>query len=249
MRGLLFPWIWFSLISMAVASIMLLIEGDISIFHHFITPLKTILAYGAVSTNLPLWFLLTLFVVHVLNFFITKHKINRILIVIIGMVLSALFEQIGFKYPATLTSSLIGISFYQLGYLLKEVQFNKKFVVVVGAIGIILMIVCPSLVDVCSNQLYFGNYFVWYVYSIAAILLINNLFKSIKFYSFPILRYVGKNAISFLVTHWIVRNLLLDLFKVRGYEMFIIMCVAMAILLPLLSEILKNGSLKTIIGK
>lgn len=248
-KTLLFPWLWFSIISMVVASIMLLIKGDISIFHHFIVPLKTMLAFGAVSTNLPLWFLLTLFIVHILNFFITKYKINRILIVIVGIILASSLEHIGFKYPATLTSTFLGISFYQLGYLLKDLQFNMKFVLAAGVIGIIPMLLCPSVVDVGTNSIFFGNYYVWYAYSAAAIVLINNLFRVATFYKFPVLRYVGRNAITLLVTHWIVRNILLDLFEVRGYKLFILMCIVMIITLPLLCKIINQDKFKFLIGK
>lgn len=247
-RKILLPWLSFSLLSLAVVLVVLVIKGDTSLVH-YIAPIKSLFMFGAISTNLPLWFLLTLFIVYVLNFFITKYKVNRIVVAVACVALAALFQYVGFKYPATITSSLLGLSFYQLGYLLKKKQFDRKFIIAISVIGIVPMCVCPSVTDVCTNSNKYGLYVIWYIYSLAAIVLINNLFKSIKYYSFPVLRYIGRNAITFLVTYWIVRIIMLETLDTRGYEMFVLMCIVMATVLPVLSELFNRDKLKVFIGK
>lgn len=75
-RKILLPWLSFSLLSLAVVLVVLVIKGDTSLVH-YIAPIKSLFMFGAISTNLPLWFLLTLFIVYVLNFFITKSLLSR----------------------------------------------------------------------------------------------------------------------------------------------------------------------------
>lgn len=251
-KKILVPYIIFSIISMVVYSIILLMKGSMS-GTSFISPLKFVVLYGSVGSNLPMWFMLTLFLVYVSNYYFVKHNVDLKIATGICVTLAAILNFVEFKYPATINSTLIGLSFYLLGYQLKNVQYDKKFVAVFTVIGIMPMLILPSVMDVCTNTKLYGNWFIWYLYSLSAIVIINNVFKSIKSYFFPLLSYIGRNAITFLITHWMIQSVtqeILASFRITsGYEMFCIMFVTMIITLPLLNYVLNRDKLKFLIGK
>lgn len=251
-KKILIPYAFFSVFSMLIETIILLIQEDEKLNSSLINSLKTIVIYGAVGSNQPLWFLLTLFLVYILNYYISLKWVNLKLVTAICIVMAILLQYIGYKYPATISSTLIGLSFYLLGMQFKDFQFDKR-IVVTALLGIVPMCIYPSVIDVCTNSKMYGNYIVWYLYSLMAIILINNIFRSVKTYSFPLLRYIGRNAITFLITHWIILSIMKATLAsygiTSGYIMFSIMLVSMIVILPILDIILNRDKLKVLIGK
>jgi fucose 4-O-acetylase-like acetyltransferase len=252
-RKILLPWLVFSVIGEIFRIIGLLLSRDYNWIHYLLSPIKSFLCFGALGGNLPLWFLTSLFVVYIVNYFITKWRWNILLITLGCIIAAAIFQKVGFKYPATISSSLIGLSFYGLGRILKEKQFRPFIVIPSTIICTAIIILNPSVVDVCSNTLIYGNYLVWYIYSITTIIIINNLFKLVKFYNFPLLQYVGRNSITYFAIHWPIRIILITIYSLIGisdnWSQFWIMLITFIIILPLLNNLLNLERLKFIIGK
>lgn len=103
-KKILVPYIIFSIISIVVYFIILLIQGSMN-ETNFISPLKFVVLYGSVGSNLPMWFMLTLFLVYVINYYFVKYKVNLKIATGICVALAAILNFVEFKYPATIRCS------------------------------------------------------------------------------------------------------------------------------------------------
>lgn len=190
-------------------------------------PLKPLLGmlYGSpvngwLVHNNVLWFLACLFVTeilfHLLRSHVTKYSILiniTIMISIIGFINSLLNFH---RLPFCIDTSLIAITFYCGGYVLKDFILNIKdhlwltfIFFVVGAFFSYI----NGRVDMSGNQ--YGNYLFFFIASFSSIMFWFQISKKIP--ALGLLKYIGENSILFFLLHYVgVRFLLFFIIKVLG---------------------------------
>ncbi len=235
------PYIIFTVSGLIIYSIHYIIINDDKLFIHiFLTPIKQILTYGYALCNAPLWFLFSLFCCKLLYNLSQKCKYFPLLIVLVTVIpyLICMFKIDVPQYISYICTTLV---FYTLGNKFKTLQFNKY--IFISSIGIIAFqyILYPSIVDMKSNTLIEGNYFIWYISSLAGIITFNNLFKILNI-NIPFIRIIGKYSMHYFVLHWIIISgtyfIITDSSEIQNkWIIFYIILILNIIILPLISHI------------
>lgn len=245
-QRLLLPFAIFSLIGQFFWSIMMYVDGDREISHYLLSPFKTLFAEGAINGNLPLWFLLTLCVVQCVYSLVQS---KRGLVLVVSLLVAYLLNEIGYSKPYLLANCCSGLFFYSAGHILKEYQYKTPIALLSMVIGIAILFMFPSIVDMRSNQLFSGNYLIWCIYSIVAIITFNNLSRYLRvtLITNP-LSFIGRYSMIFYVLHWIIMLIVLILCIVIGNRnMFAWSAIiANAVLLPLISVFVNRTNNKYI---
>ena len=128
-QKLLVPLAIYSFLGHIVQCLKLFASDDYNWKHYFLTPIKEFVCTGSVTGNHPLWFLFSLFFVQLLfnELYVRKMKPQFIFIISIIIPIVLYYNSIS-NLPIYLTNVPLGISVYSLGYILKDRQFDKKFI-------------------------------------------------------------------------------------------------------------------------
>lgn len=243
-RKLIFPYLAFSIIGQIFWTIMMFVEGDRVLRHYMISPFNTLLAEGSLNGNLPLWFLFSLFAVLMC---FSLFKKNKLVLCFIALLCALILHFTGVVKPYWIANICSGLFFFSIGYYLKERQYRFYLFAISLIATLTILLLLPSFVDMRSNALLYGNYVVWYIYSIAAIISINNIFKYLRI---PILTkvftYIGENSMIFYVLHWIIMTIVMIVSLIcncRG-DFAYIAILANIIILPLMTYVVKRSNNK-----
>ena len=79
---------------------------------------------GGVGWNLPIWFLLSLFIVKVAFNYLIK-KIKASMICIFAFILAFTINFYSIEYPCYLGNVCVGMCFYSLGFIFKDIQYKR----------------------------------------------------------------------------------------------------------------------------
>lgn len=229
-KSLLVPYAWFSAIS------IILIYFRVK--YHYVSGIpniKTILSQvfylnGSVLWNVPLWFLVCLFVVSVEYYLLRKLIKNDYMLIVCLAIISVIGylapSYLPFKLPFGLDISLTAIVFYGTGNIIRKkgISIKKpslKAVVftLLFAGSIIAGLNTPERVDMYYLKYY--NYFNFYIAAflgIAAFTMLSQLITKA-----PILTYFGRNSLIILATQyiifWLIDVCLLATLKTSFYSM------------------------------
>ena len=169
--------------------------------------------------NKPLWFLLTLFVV--MNVFnVTIQKINPMLLSLICILIGYALNKLNTEYiPDLIANSATGLCFFSTGYWIKDKESNIWLIIVafVSLCFSIILLHSPYVdirLNICPYDRSGYDYLLWFPASLSGIVVFNAVCRmSYKFYSFPILRYIGRNAVILYVSHYVILYLITEIFK------------------------------------
>lgn len=244
------PFIYFSIIGQFFFVFYMMQNGNHDIKDYIVVPVKTLLISGAVSGNLPLWFLIPLsFVYLILNN--CKNKENLLLLFTILVYSAVCFWDI--KLPYYIYTILSGLIFYIIGLKMKKIQFNNYVFIASLIIYLSIYMFIPSKVDMRSNILISGYYVLWFIFGICGVITFNNLFKRIKFLNIGFLEKIGIDSMVYYVVHWIIIVLSVTVLNALNvtdpYVKFSTISLACLILLPLSKKLLSTPKLKFLIGK
>lgn len=230
------------------------VAGDISVSYAFLTGLKTIVLSGKIVGNSAIWFLLSLFMVRLLWHFLVK--IDRIIVVVITIVITTVIiisikqDCSAMLYPEYLYNTFLGLTFFSIGALLKESQNHKILFCTSVIVYLLLLLSNPSRVDFFHSKLIEGNVAMWMIQSLCGIFIINNLSKKCLAYT-GFLQYVGKNAMVYLVTHFVIANvtrLLVAPLCIANQKMSIIYIFSILLFTPIAVKSFNKENNKWIIG-
>lgn len=233
-KRIVIPYYWFSFISFALLPLIstLFHTKNASIYSlSKETFLATIgVVYGVFPSlepvwNTNLWFLPAFFVVQILYAFITKQFPNYIVpIIIVLQFVVPIFAFINFYFPYnrpifSLDSALMGIFFYQFGYLFKNdlsrhiLQRSSDNAVIYIISSIVLSVILLQLIQYMPTNLRFaggeqGAYpILSYLYAflgISAVLALSIFFeKTIK--NNGLIEFISRNTMSIFALETIVR--------------------------------------------
>lgn len=142
--------------------------------------------------------------------------------------------------------------FFGSGFILKNIQYNKYIFILSLIIYIGIIICIPTFVDFRSNTFSKGNYCAWMLSSLAGIITFNNIFKYTSL-QLDLLNSIGKDSMSYYVTHWIILGityLFFFSFIEQGNKetWFILYIISLIILLPIANIILKKNQFSWTLG-
>lgn len=202
-KKLLYPYVTFSIVGCILYFISILLKGDYDWTHYTIDPVKELFEKGALPGNLPLWFLLTFFLVRVIFSFAENNTKYPFVVAIPAFIVAYLLYINDNPLPRYFGNVSTGLVFYSLGYILRDKQ-NLPFVWIISIVVYLLFaILGVSYVDMFPNTLMKGDYLLWFVFSIAGCITFNTIFEKIPYKS-KILTWVGKNSMIIYATHFLV---------------------------------------------
>ena len=202
--------------------------------------------------NLPLWFLFVLYMVKLI-YNIIYDKMNAYLLGILCFVTFNMLHYSGVKSPFYFASIFSGLFFYLLGHRLQKVQYHHKVLVFAVVVYLLSAALGWNVVDMHWNKCNVGYYFLWVPTSLAGIILINNIFK-IKNVNIGILECIGRNSMALLVSHWIVIEIGLLIFKdfaeIDNLKViFMYLVILEMVLLPIITILLTSKRMSWMIGR
>ena len=121
------------------------------------------------------------------------------------------------------------------GYFLKKHQYNNKFFLIAFGIYFLALILCPSYIDMRTNNLVWGNYYWYYIVALAGIITINGLFFYLTKKEIPVLNILGKNSMAILCIHWLVLYCVKIIFpNLQGFSFLIVSALLVIIVMPII---------------
>ena len=208
---LLKPFAMWSIIGLVVYTICQIVWGEAPLYKLlFLKQVKAVLFQNLVLCNEPLWFLLTLFIViNIGN--ILMNMIHPLIISLIGIALGYAIYLLHNEYiPDIIANSATGLCFFSLGYWMQGKE-NNKYTIVVALVGFLISVILlhSPFVDMrtntCLGDRAGWNYLFWFPASWSGIIVLNNVCSKLSnFFHFKVIRFIGRNAMSFYVTHYII---------------------------------------------
>ncbi len=206
------PYLKWILIGHLIYCMFLYVSGFYDWKLYVVYPLKQLACDSALIGNLPLWFLLSLFIVRLLVNELLRFRFNLMLIIaLLGIIcyISSIFSPHSFILLANVPT---GMFFFLSGYVINnnrhlftERPVTVQRIIIACSIILYLSIVClvPSYVDMRVNILWEGSYIYWLIGSIPACLAINAICR-MKIFDRLGLGYIGRNSMMFYVSHWVI---------------------------------------------
>lgn len=196
---LICPFILYSLIGHICYCGICYLQGN---FHLSLLVPYSLLLQESIPGNLPLWFLLTLFICRIIFNFLVKKGLCIFWIAFASLLLAFGMHLIDFKQPFYIANTMTGIFFISVGYICtRQVKISPPILLSCLIIYMLSMIY-PSFVGMRSNHLYYGSYMLWIVYSLCGIIFMN--FLGCKFLNnTKVLSFLGTYSMEIYCLHWI----------------------------------------------
>lgn len=238
------PFVVYGLIGQLILVICMLLEHETSLKLYLYSPIRSLILGGTIPGNPPLWFIPSLFVTQCLFAFMRDRKLNIYTCAVIGLFGGILLAIINYDFvPVYIGSGIMGVFYFAMGKILHKYESNWK--VIVGALGLsaaLLMINHNPISDIRHIAQFEGT--VWECLhgigvALCCCFIINAIFNFLQpLLKFPLLQFVGRHAMDFYVTHWIVlliisRLLMGDIFHVWDDKFqFIITGIGCLLVIP-----------------
>lgn len=249
-RKLMIPYVIYSILGQLLYSWNHYITtGDTNWIHYLLTPLKWAFITGSFTGNLPLWFLLSLFVVKGVVVVADKYNLSKIMLLLVALIVSGggtLLQLHTTHVIYWIFSSALGMVFYIAGFYLRNMQYHSKWVKIAGALCFCVSIfMFPSMVNIHMDTTVKGYWMVYVMGSIGSIIVLNNLFR-LHVFQLPLLQSIGRNSMDYYCAHWILFYIVILIFDFpqdgsTNYTLLWILIISSAIILPTYSYLLKAG--------
>lgn len=238
-KNLLIPYLIYSIVGEIVFWIRLYQQSVLDWRSIIFDPIRGIVFSGSLDGNMPLWFLLSLFLVKVVVATAEKYKVKKKVLFLAAIFVSGggtILIQYIHHIPCTLLSTALGVVFYLAGAYLRDKQYNKSVVIVSFLIFFALQILIPSNFDFRADVEVNGYWMVYVISSLTGIIVINNLFKW-KFLQLPFFTSIGRNSMDYYCFHWILFSIVCIIFRfnnnsVPNYRELYILLAASILVLP-----------------
>lgn len=203
-KRLFIPFLCFGLIGIFFTYSVYLLGVQI-VPSTFSSNVKSLFWLGTFPNSHHLWYLLTLFFAKSLMNIIYG-KVNHYIVATSACCLVCLLTFLNCNSPLFVFNTLDILFFFVLGFLLKDNQYEKKVCMTAFIVLLLIIFLKPTRLDIFQNIVLYGWYPLWYPYSLAGIICLNNLARWLyqkiqlpdccKFLS-KAFSYVGKNSMFF----------------------------------------------------
>ena len=217
---LLRPYVAFSVVGYFVYCVVLWSRGDRDLIHYTLSIAKSIVLTGSFGGAMPLWFLVTLFLVKTFSpLVVGKCKLGGVIACgLIGWCCSYVESGQLKLQPYYVFNFFPAMFFYGLGYILKGKQYGK-LVFVLSAAVFVASFAYPSMVDFRVNHLTVGSYPLFLLYSLAAIVVFNNVAKALCRSLWPFTQ-IGRQSMFWYCAHWPLLLIINLLFRNMFHSLF-----------------------------
>lgn len=202
---LLKPFVVYSAIGLAVGAFYYCIAKDEVFWKYVLKFFYNLFKNGSIQGNLPLWFLLSLFLARMV-FANAKIYTNKWVLTFAGLFVGLGLSLINVHTIGWIVNLPICMSFLVFGSIFRELQYDKRILTLAFLVFVIIETFSLSKVDIHGNELIQGHYILWWITSLCGIIVINNVFK---FINLRFLVIIGRNSMEYYVSHWIVMLALL----------------------------------------
>jgi hypothetical protein len=251
-KRLLIPFIVFSLIGELFLMFKLIGLERYTLSEFGIRVFKYAIYNGICEGNLPLWFLLTLFMDKICFNLLQLKQISHVSIIIGSFLVAIFLRYLKINFPPYCISFFTGLFFYSMGFYLKNFQYSRWlfFLSILAVLSITLFM--PTFINMRDSTVRYGNFVIWFPYALSGIIVINNLVKNIPYLlNISLIIKIGQNSMPIYVTHWIILSIVeivLMLIGVQSRSVFMwVMIFACIIVLPLLTYFI-NRYCKSVVG-
>lgn len=212
-KRLVLPLLMFTLWGLLVGGIWRFISGDMNWMHYIISPIKEFVLSGYTNDNSALWFLPVLISVRLLylsccKMFGKRHdRAVDIVLFLLSCFLLIFFNYLRQKqriaFPNYFYSIPLAMSFFIAARFFKNIHYNGLVLVLSVFTFLFIRHTCFSYVVFMSGTLSEGNSeIVFILASLSCIIIIDNIFRFFsRYYSFPLLRFIGRNSLYFFGFH------------------------------------------------
>ena len=177
LKHLLVPYLVLVLLSQLFYSVIMMSLGFCSFEEIVLTPIKSIILQSYSSANLPLWFLLNLFVVKLLYCVLIGLKFSKLHILLFAFIMAYLCNIVGLKYPYIIGSTFVALLYYSSGALLKKIQYKDIIFLIAILLTVLIQLFDFSNLLTFRNELRSGHYILAPLLTISTLIIIDNLFK------------------------------------------------------------------------
>ena len=183
LRKFITPFLIYMLLGEIVRWIRLYIqEGDTNVIHYFLYTFISVIGRGGPSGNVPLWFLLALFLTQIVVSISDKYRVPRITLFFVAFLIAgmcAIFQSFSILefLPPIIAETSLGILFFLFGSYMKELQYEKRVFVVSIIVYLLVVLFIPSYVDFRKGALSNGCWLVWVISTLAGIIVFINVFR------------------------------------------------------------------------
>ena len=247
---LIVPFIVFSILGECVNIFAVLIKCHPIVFSSSDSLIRFI-QRGYFVGNPPLWFLLSLFVIKC-TCSLVKSQNGRFTLLVISLATS-IFMHITNPPVVWLMNIPMGLFFYVVGNFLSDKQYKNGIFLTSLVSLIIIALFFDSSVSIVRLMTIYGSFYIWILYALVAVIVANNIFKSLTFY-FDIkgLRWLGKNSMLLYVSHWPIMRLVHGICSLcdvsNPYYQLSIMLVCLASVILVEYKIIQRYKLGYLIG-
>ena len=157
----------------------------------------------AITWNAALWFLPSLFIVKALAN-VCIPRIGSVATLVTALAASFLLNRFHFTHPIVFGNVALGLAFYTLGHLLKDIQFNK-WVFLTSAAGYLAGLgftACHFFDFRCNTVGQADSYPLVIVFLLAGIITFDNVFRKCFDKRIPLLTGLGRKSIIPYTVHY-----------------------------------------------
>ena len=234
-KKLLVPFVVFTIVGHLVECTLDLVVGKFSWLHFLFGPIKYALLRGTDWGNLPLWFLLSLFIVQLLYALLCR-RLRDGWICLLGFVVACLTYHFGLTKPLYVANVGLGLLAYSMGHYLKDNQYKLSFfaaAVVVYTVTYVFQY--PNFIDFWVNSLSSGCYPLAVLFGLSGCVVANNIFKRFPF-RVRLLEYVGSRSMKYYVVHIIPMMVCVYVFEFSGWYIMGVMVISVVVVVPLVDK-------------
>lgn len=245
-QKLMVPFVAFSVIGHFVECVHKVGIGELGWADMIWSPLKCLLAIGAVGGNLPLWFLPSLLAVQLL-YALLHRKLCDDWIGILGFVVAYLTFLMEWHKPLYVGNIALGLFAYSMGHRLKDKQYEFSLFLLSLVTYVTAFAIQSSFIDFRMNDLVSGYYPLAVLFGLSGCILINNLFRKFSL-RLKLLEYIGFRSMRYYVMHWIILCVCRWTLSLSGWSLFVAIVGSCIILLPLFDKAFSSFQLEWMFG-
>lgn len=220
-KRLLVPWTVFNAIGIVVMVLQAYFGSGLSLFPLLMTSMEVIAFNEAIWADLPLLFLLSLFVVRIVFVVLYRCRVNVWALLAIFLTATLFIHYtcyVSWKWTDNIPYTIVGHHlpknalliignvcygslFYTLGYILRTKQYNRV-VMVIACLAFAAHFFYP--IDIDTRIIDTPNMPLIIFFCLAGLIVVDNVFKKYLNRPVSILTYVGRNSMTYYIVHYLL---------------------------------------------
>lgn len=208
-KKIVIPFCFWGVIGVFLWLMYLQISGDILQTEKFLEKIKSAPSTIFFIKNPPLWFIYPFLFCKIISIILFRFKSRwvYILYAIFWGAVACCYHYLDIYWgPQFLKNGSLGMMFYVLGFLLKDHQYENRYFYLSLFVFVILKTLFPARISMSHMELVYGNFCLAILADVCGVIVIDNLFKRIKYFRLPLFCYIGVNSMLVYMCHPIIMD-------------------------------------------